>query len=202
MKYELPPLPYGYDALEPFIDAQTMELHHAKHHATYVAKLNEALEKYPDIADKPLKELLKNLDAVPKLIRKAVQNNGGGHYNHSLFWNCMAPQSAGGGTPPVNTLAETITKTFGGYEQFKEQFTATALGVFGSGWAWLIETNNDLKIITTANQNTIFMNHESAIMNPVICLDLWEHAYYLKYQNRRAEYINAWWNIVNWQHKI
>lgn len=204
MKYELPQLPYSHDALEPFIDAQTMELHHTKHHATYVAKLNEALEKYPDIADKPLEELLKNLDVVPEPIRKAVQNHGGGHYNHSLFWQCMTPQSIGGGTPPTNALAETITKTFGGYEQFKEQFTAAALGVFGSGWVWLTKDNDgNLKILTTPNQDTPFiLNPKPSTLNPIIALDIWEHAYYLKYQNRRADYIAAWWNIVNWQHKI
>lgn len=200
MRYELPALPYAYDALEPHLDARTMELHHGKHHATYAAKLNDALEKYPDIADTPLEELLKNLESVPEPIRKAVQNHGGGHYNHSLFWHCMAPQSAGGGQLPTGTLAETITKTFGGYEQFKEQFTAAGLGVFGSGWAWLIQNEaGNLKIITTQNQNTPF-THLASDFRPLISLDLWEHAYYLKHQNRRADYINAWWNIVNWRY--
>lgn len=201
MRYELPALPYAYDALEPHLDARTMELHHAKHHATYVAKLNDALEKYPDIADTPLEELLKNLESVPEPIRKAVQNHGGGHYNHSLFWQCMAPQSAGGGQLPTGTLAETITKTFSGYEQFKEQFTAAGLGVFGSGWVWLIQSGEELKIITTANQDTPFiLNPKPSTLNLIITLDVWEHAYYLKHQNRRADYIAAWWNVVNWHY--
>ena len=203
MNYTLPQLPYAYDALEPFIDARTMELHHAKHHATYVAKLNEAFLKAPEIAEKPLDELLQNLESVPESIRTAVQNHGGGHYNHSLFWHCMAPQSKGGGETPQGTLAQAITKTFGGYEQFKEQFMTSALGIFGSGWAWLVKDDTgNLKIVTTANQDVPFIHIQYPISNfqPLIACDVWEHAYYLKYQNRRADYIAAWWNIVNWHY--
>ena len=203
MKHTLPELPYAYDSLEPFIDAQTMELHHAKHHATYVQKLNEALEKHPELADKPLEELLKNPNDVPEDIRTAVRNHGGGHWNHSFFWNCMAPQDKKGGAPPMGDIAEKINAAFGSYEKFKEQFTAAALGVFGSGWAWLIENEGELKIITTPNQDTPFTNSQYPITNiqPLISLDCWEHAYYLKHQNRRADYINAWWNIISWQNK-
>ncbi len=200
MKFELPKLPYAYSALEPHIDARTMELHHTKHHATYVAKLNEALEKYPDIAEKPLEELLQNLDAVPEPIRKAVQNHGGGHYNHSLFWTMMKPQTEGGGGEPTGKINDAIIKNFGTFQTFKDQFTAAALGIFGSGWCWLIKNETGmLSILTTANQDTPFMNHKSAIINPILCLDVWEHAYYLTYQNRRADYSTAWWNIVHWE---
>ena len=183
MKHQLPSLPYPYDALEPYIDARTMELHHTKHHQTYVDKLNEALAKHPEIADKPLEELLGNLNAVPEDIRTAVRNHGGGHHNHSLFWKWLAPVGQAGQMP-----AEAAP--------FKEEFTKAAAGLFGSGWAWIVKNSGgELKIITTPNQDSPLMQG----LIPVLGLDVWEHAYYLKYQNRRAEYIEAWWNILNWK---
>ncbi|TSC91313.1 MAG: superoxide dismutase, Fe-Mn family [Parcubacteria group bacterium Gr01-1014_2] len=191
-KYELPPLPYPYDALEPYIDTKTMEIHHTKHHQTYVDKLNAALEKHPELFEKPLEDLLRNINSTPEEIKQAVTNHGGGHLNHSLFWTIMAPNAGG---QPSGALAEEINKTFGGFEKFKEEFTNTALGIFGSGWAWLDIFNGKLKICTTANQNSILMENKMPILN----LDVWEHAYYLKYQSRRKEYIDAWWNIVNWK---
>ena len=211
MKYELPKLPYAYDALEPFIDARTMEIHHTKHHQTYVTKLNEALTKHPAFAEttagKPelesLEELLANLSAVPEDIRKAVQNHGGGHYNHSFFWRIMAPNSPTGDLPaqagePTGKIAAAITKFFGDFAKFKEQFSNAAVSVFGSGWAWLAlseqSESKGLSIITTSNQD----NPISQGLKPLLGLDIWEHAYYLKYQNRRPEYIEAWWNVVNW----
>ncbi len=194
MKYELPPLPYAYDALEPVIDAKTMELHHGKHHATYVAKLNEALEKEPSCADSTLEKLLGNMDAVPPAIRTAVRNHGGGHHNHSLFWNTLRP--AREGNAPEGMLAEKIAGTFGSFDIFKEQFAKDAVGVFGSGWCWLaLSEVEGLKIITTPNQDSPLMQG----LVPVIGLDVWEHAYYLKHQNRRADYVNGWWSIVNWK---
>lgn len=181
MRYELPALPYGYDALEPHIDARTMELHHGKHHAIYTAKLNEALEKKPAIVNVPLEELLKNLNAVPEEIRTAIKNHGGGHYNHSLFWKMLAPVGKNG-APIKQILA------------LKEEFNKAAAGVFGSGWAWIIKDGTgDLKIITTPNQDI-------PPSTPMLGLDVWEHAYYLNYQNRRADYIEAWWNIINWEY--
>jgi Fe-Mn family superoxide dismutase len=199
MKYELPQLPYAYDALEPYIDAKTMELHYSKHHQTYVNKLNEALDKHPEIADKPLEELLANPDAVPEDIRTAVRNHGGGTWNHSFFWTVMGPQAAavttGGTNAPSGELADAITATFGGFDKFKEEFAKAAAGVFGSGWAWLVVgEDGKLAIVSTANQDSPFAKKQK----PVLCLDVWEHAYYLKYQNRRPEYIDAWWNVVNW----
>ncbi|KKW45380.1 MAG: superoxide dismutase [Candidatus Liptonbacteria bacterium RIFCSPLOWO2_01_FULL_56_20] len=192
MLYELPKLPYAYDALEPHIDARTMEIHHTKHHAAYVAKLNEALASYPDVAAQPLEELLKDLDAVPEAIRAAVRNHGGGHYNHSLFWTFMKPQ---GGGEPGGALQAEIEKSFGGFAPFKESFTKTATGVFGSGWAWLAkDTSGKLLITATSNQDSPLAQG----LYPVLGLDVWEHAYYLKYQNRRPDYIEAWWNLVNW----
>ena len=183
MRYQLPPLPYPYDALEPYIDAGTMELHHTKHHQTYVDKLNEALAKHPEIADKPLEELLGNLNAVPEDIRTAVRNHGGGHLNHSLFWRIMGPVGQTG-----QPLAEIVA--------LKEEFNKAAAGLFGSGWTWLVkDPSGILKIITTPNQDSPLMGN----LQPVLGLDLWEHAFYLKYQNRRAEYIEAWWNVVNWK---
>ncbi len=189
MKYELPALPYPYDALEPHIDARTMELHHAKHHATYVAKLNEALEKAPDIADKPLEELLRNLDAVPESIRAAVRNHGGGHYNHSLFWKMLAP--AGNNGAPIEQILA-----------LKEEFNKATMGIFGSGWAWIVkDANGTLSIFTTSNQDTLLsLNPIPSPLTTIIGLDVWEHAYYLTYQNRRADYINAWWNVINWEY--
>ena len=191
-KYELPQLPYSYDALEPYIDTKTMEIHHTKHHQTYVDKLNTALEKYPELFDRPLEDLLRNPNQVPEDIRQAVINHGGGHHNHSLFWTIIAPNADG---EPSGALAEEINQIFGGFEKFKEQFTNTALGIFGSGWAWLDIFEGKLKICTTKNQDSLLM--EGKI--PILGLDMWEHAMYLLYQNRKNEYIAAWWNVVNWK---
>ncbi|MGC9603367.1 MAG: superoxide dismutase [Minisyncoccia bacterium] len=191
--YELPKLPYSYDALEPYIDARTMEIHHTKHHATYVAKLNEALANYPELQAKPVRELLAGLQNIPDSLKTAVRNHGGGHFNHSMFWELMKPQ---GGGAAVGELSKTIVKTFGAFEKFEEEFTKAATGVFGSGWVWLVlDSNNALKIVQTPNQE----NPISSGMKPILCLDVWEHAYYLKYQNRRPDYISAWWNVINWE---
>ena len=198
MKYELPKLPYAYDALEPYLDAKTMEIHHTKHHQTYVNKLNEALEKHPEIADRPLEELLVNLDTVPEDIRIAVRNHGGGHANHSFFWTIMGPAMGGASTAmmPQGRMGEVIAKTFGDFAKFKDEFSKTAAGVFGSGWAWLvIDPSGALKITATANQDSPLMKGE----RPVLGLDVWEHAYYLKYQNKRPDYIEAWWHVVDWE---
>jgi Fe-Mn family superoxide dismutase len=189
--FTLPDLPYGYDALEPYIDAQTMELHHSKHHQAYVDKTNGAI-KDTEFADKPLEELLQNLDSLPQDIRTTVQNNGGGHYNHSFFWGVMAPNSGG---KPGGDIADLINSSFGSFDGFKEQFAAAAVGRFGSGWAWLIKDGDGLKITSTQNQDSPIIDG----IKPLLGLDVWEHAYYLKYQNRRPEYIEAWWNVVNWQ---
>jgi len=192
MKYELPKLPYPYNALEPYIDAQTMEIHHTKHHATYVAKLNEALAKHPELESKSLEELLKNLDSIPEDIRMAVRNHGGGHFNHSLFWKIMGVRGWG---EPTGKLAELLGKSFGDFQKFKEQFTNAAATLFGSGWAWLaVDKDGKLQIVQTPNQDTPL----SKGLKPILGLDVWEHAYYLKYQNRRPEYIEAWWHVVNW----
>lgn len=198
MKYELPKLPYAYDALEPFIDARTMEIHHSKHHATYVAKLNEALNKYPELFKSPLENLLTDLDNVPEDIHMAVKNHGGGHYNHSMFWRTMSPPALSqskGGNEPHGKLGEEIKKYFGDFAKFKEQFTNVAGTFFGSGWVWLVSDGGKLSVTTTLNQD----NPVSVGKTPLLGLDVWEHAYYLKYQNRRAEYIAAWWNVVNWK---
>ena len=191
-KHTLPPLLYSYDALEPYIDAKTMEIHHTKHHQTYIDKLNAALEKYPELLEKPLEELLRNPNQVPEDIRQPVINHGGGHHNHSLFWTIMAPKAGG---KPSGAMAEEINKTFGEFEKFKEQFTNAALGIFGSGWAWLDIFNGKLKICTTANQNSLLM--EGKI--PILGIDMWEHSFYLLRQNRKSEYVDAWWNVVNWK---
>jgi Fe-Mn family superoxide dismutase len=192
MTHKLPDLPYDTNALEPHIDAKTMSIHHGKHHQGYVNNLNAALEKYPDLQNEALVELLADLDAIPVDIRIAVRNNGGGHANHSLFWRCMSPQ--GGGEPQGN-LAEAINKSFGSFDNFKEQFTKAAATRFGSGWAWLCVDGNDKLIVTsTPNQD----NPISEGLVPILGLDVWEHAYYLNYQNRRPDYIAAWWNVVNW----
>jgi Fe-Mn family superoxide dismutase len=193
MPFSLPPLPYPYDALEPYIDKLTMEIHHTKHHAGYVNNLNKALESAPELANKSLEELLANNCAiVPEKIRTAVRNHGGGHINHSLFWEIMGPKAGG---EPRGKLAEAINQTFGSFEKFKEQFTEAALGRFGSGWAWLVLTpDKKLEVYSTANQDSPLM--EGKI--PILGLDVWEHAYYLKYQYRRADYVQAWWNVVNW----
>lgn len=197
MKHELPSLPYAYNALEPYLDARTMELHHGKHHATYVAKLNDALAQAPVLQEKPVEDLLRSLDAVPEAIRTAVRNHGGGHYNHSLFWQMMKPVgSAPSSALPTGAIAEEITKTFGDFTKFKEQFTAAAAGIFGSGWAWLVsDTSGTLSLMITPNQDTPLSQNKK----PLLGLDVWEHAYYLKYQNRRPDYIEAWWNVINWQ---
>lgn len=196
--HELPELPYSYDGLEPYIDAKTMEIHHAKHHATYVAKLNETLANYPELKDKPVQELLIALQNMPDAVKTAVRNHGGGHFNHSMFWELMKPQAPGGqdGGAATGTLAKTIVKTFGAFEKFQEEFMKAAAGVFGSGWAWLVkDASGKLSITTTPNQDNPISNG----LKPILGIDVWEHAYYLKYQNRRPDYIAAWWNVVNWQ---
>ena len=193
MAFTLPALPYASDALEPSIDKMTMEIHHGKHHNAYVTNLNKALESAPGLASKSLEELLaNNCAAVPESIVTAVRNNGGGHANHSLFWTLMGP---GEGGAPVGNLAQAITGAFGSFDAFKEKFGAAAAGRFGSGWAWLLKKGDGLEITSTANQDSPLMEGKFA----VIGLDVWEHAYYLKYQNRRPDYIAAWWNVVNWK---
>jgi len=192
MPFTLPALPYAADALEPHIDKMTMEIHHGKHHQAYVTNLNKALESAPELAGKSLEELLANNCAiVPEAIRTAVRNNGGGHANHSMFWTIMGPRKGG---MPVGNLAQAIAGSFGSFDAFKEKFGAAAAGRFGSGWAWLLKKGTSLEITSSANQDSMIMEGKSA----VIGLDVWEHAYYLKYQNRRPEYIGAWWNVVNW----
>jgi Fe-Mn family superoxide dismutase len=192
MPFTLPALPYPADALEPTIDKLTMEIHHGKHHNAYVTNLNKALESAPALADKSLEELLANHCAiVPEAIRTAVRNNGGGHSNHSLFWTIMGPNAGGA---PTGNLASAINSAFGSFDAFKEKFGAAATTRFGSGWAWLLKSGSGLEITSTANQDSPIMEGKFA----VIGLDVWEHAYYLKYQNRRPDYIGAWWNVVNW----
>jgi Fe-Mn family superoxide dismutase len=188
----MPPLPYGYDALNPYIDTQTMELHHDKHHATYVTKLNEAVQDYPELQGKSVVTLLQGLDSLPEAIRTAVRNNGGGHLNHTMFWQIMAPNAGGA---PTGALAEAIDTAFGSFDTFKQQFDQAGANRFGSGWVWLVlDAQNQLQIVSTANQDTPISNGQYPIMGN----DVWEHAYYLKYQNRRAEYLDNWWNVVNW----
>jgi Fe-Mn family superoxide dismutase len=192
MPFTLPPLPYAPDALEPHIDKTTMEIHHGKHHAAYVNNLNKALESAPELAGKTIEELLaNNCVAVPENIRTAVRNNGGGHINHSMFWQIMAPKAGGA---PVGNVAQAITGTFGGFDAFKEKFGQAATTRFGSGWAWLLKSGSKVEILSTANQDSPVMEGKF----PVMGLDVWEHAYYLHYQNRRPDYIAAWWNVVNW----
>ena len=191
MAFTLPALPYAPDALEPYIDKMTMEIHHGKHHNAYVTNLNKALESAPELADKSLEDLLAhNLAAVPEAIKTAVRNNGGGHWNHSMFWTILGP----GGGQPSGALAADITSTFGSFDGFKEKFTAAGATRFGSGWAWLTKSNGKLEISSTPNQDTPVMEGKAVVMG----LDVWEHAYYLKYQNRRPDYIGAWWSVVNW----
>jgi Fe-Mn family superoxide dismutase len=194
MAFTLPPLPYAPDALEPHIDKMTMEIHHGKHHQAYVTNLNKALESAPDLANKSLPELLANNCAiVPEASRTAVRNNGGGHANHSMFWTIMAPP--GGQSQPGGALADAINTAFGGFDQFKEKFNAAGATRFGSGWAWLLNKGGKLEITSSANQDSPLMEG----LDPVMGLDVWEHAYYLKYQNRRPEYLGAWWSVVNWK---
>jgi len=197
MAYELPALPYAKDALEPYIDAQTMEIHHGKHHAAYVANVNKALAGHPDLERKPVEELIRNLSAVPAEIRGAVRNNGGGHANHSLFWKILGPKAGGA---PGGKLADDLKAAFGSFEAFREKFEAAGLTRFGSGWAWLIVNGGRLEVVSTANQDSPLMGREVAGVEgkPVLACDVWEHAYYLKYQNRRADYLKAFWNVVNW----
>jgi Fe-Mn family superoxide dismutase len=193
MAHTLPPLPYGFDALEPHIDAKTMEIHHGKHHQAYVNNLNAALEKAPELQNKSLDELLRSLNTVPEAVRNAVRNNGGGHWNHTMFWQIMAPNAGGA---PSGALGDAITKAFGSFDKFKEQLNAAGVARFGSGWAWLIvERGGGLKIESTANQDNPLMEGKTAILG----VDVWEHAYYLKYQNRRPDYLAAWWNVANWK---
>jgi Fe-Mn family superoxide dismutase len=193
MSFTLQPLPYAPDALEPSIDKMTMEVHHGKHHNAYVTNLNKALEAAPALAGKTLEELLANNCAiVPENIRTAVRNNGGGHFNHSMFWRIMGPNAGGA---PVGNVARAITGAFGSFDAFKEKFNAAGVGRFGSGWVWLLKTASGVEIVSTANQDSPIMEGK----NPVAVCDVWEHAYYLKYQNRRADYLAAWWNVVNWK---
>ena len=194
MSFTLPKLNYPFDGLEPYIDAKTMEIHHDKHHATYVDKLNEALADHEDLQKMDIVELITNLDKVPEKIRTAVRNNGGGHANHSFFWDIMSP---GGGGQPSGALADAINQTFGGFEDFKGKFKEAALGRFGSGWTWLCYKNGKLNICSTPNQDSTVMDGQDN--PPLLGLDVWEHAYYLKYQNKRRDYVHAWWNVVDWK---
>ena len=197
MAYELPPLPYPKDALEPYIDAQTMEIHHDKHHAAYVANVNKALAGKPELESKSVEDLIRNLDAVPADIRGAVRNNGGGHANHSMFWKILGPK---GGGAPSGRLGDDIKAAFGSFDAFKDKFEAAGMGRFGSGWVWLVVNNSKLEIVSTGNQDSPLMGKAvaGAEGKPVLGCDVWEHAYYLKYQNRRADYLKAFWNVVNW----
>lgn len=189
--YELPKLPYTYDALEPNFDKETMEIHYTKHHNTYVTKLNDAVKDYPELASKSVEDLVADLNSVPESIRTAVRNNGGGHANHSLFWTILSPN---GGGEPAGALKEAIDSTFGSFDAFKEKFAAAAAARFGSGWAWLVLKDGKLEIISLPNQDSPLTEGYT----PVLGLDVWEHAYYLKFQNRRPEYIDTFWNVVNW----
>jgi len=191
MAYTLPPLPYAPDALEPHIDKQTMEIHHGKHHQAYINNLNAALEKHPDLQTKSVEDLIAGISTVPEDIRTAVRNNGGGHANHSMFWQIMAPNAGGS---PTGAIADAITSSFGSFDTFKEQFAKAGVGRFGSGWAWVVDQGGKLAIESTPNQDSPLMEGKKAVFG----IDVWEHAYYLKYQNRRPDYISAWWNVVNW----
>jgi Fe-Mn family superoxide dismutase len=191
MAFTLPPLPYAFDALEPHIDAQTMQIHHGKHHQAYVNNLNAAIEKAPELANRSLDDLMRGIDKVPESVRTAVRNNGGGHWNHTMFWEIMAPKAGG---EPSGTLGDAIRSAFGDFAKFREQFAAAGTGRFGSGWAWLVADGGKVSVTSTPNQDTPLMEGKQAILG----LDVWEHAYYLKYQNRRPDYITAWWNVVNW----
>ncbi len=192
MTYTLPDLPYAYDALEPYIDVETMHLHHDKHHNTYVTNLNAAVEKHPELAEKSVEELISSMSTVPEEIQTAVRNNGGGHANHSFFWEILAPNAGG---EPTGDLKAAIDETFGSFDELKAEFKTAATGRFGSGWAWLVLDNGTLKVTSTANQDSPLMEGQT----PVLGLDVWEHAYYLKYKNVRPDYIEAFWNLVNWE---
>ena len=191
MTYQLPKLPYGYDALEPYIDVETMHLHHEKHHNTYVTNLNAAIEKHPELGSKSIEELIADIDALPEDIRTAVRNNGGGHANHTFFWEIMAPKAGG---EPVGELKTAIDEAFGGFTDFKAKFKAAATTRFGSGWAWLVVKDGKLEITSTPNQDSPLMEG----LTPILGLDVWEHAYYLNYRNVRPDYVDAFWNVVNW----
>jgi superoxide dismutase, Fe-Mn family len=191
MAQSLPPLPYAPDALEPHIDKQTMEIHHGKHHAAYVTNLNAALEKHPELQSKSPEDLLRGINSVPEDIRTAVRNNGGGHVNHTMFWQIMGPKAGG---EPTGAIADAIKSSFGSFDTFKGELKKAAVGRFGSGWAWVIDSGGKLTIESTANQDSPLMDGKK----PVFGVDVWEHAYYLKYQNRRPDYVDAWWNVVNW----
>jgi len=197
MGYELPPLPYAKDALEPYIDALTMEIHHDKHHGAYVTNVNKAIAGKADLESQSVESLIGNLDAVPPDVRGVVRNNGGGHANHSMFWKLLAPKAGGA---PSGPLADDIKSAFGGFDAFKEKFEAAGMGRFGSGWAWLVLNKGRLEIVSTANQDNPLMGKAVVGVEgiPVFGCDVWEHAYYLKYQNRRADYLKAFWNVVNW----
>jgi len=190
--HEVPPLPYAFDALEPHIDARTMEIHHDKHHAAYVTNLNKALDGHADLQTKSVEDLLRGFDSVPESIRTAVRNHGGGHANHSLFWQVMGPQAGGN---PGGDLGSAIARDFGSFESFKEKLTNAATGQFGSGWGWLVWSGGKLEVIARPNQDSPLMEGKA----PLLGVDVWEHAYYLRYQNRRPDYLAAWWNTVNWQ---
>ena len=191
MTYTLPELPYAYDALEPYIDVETMHLHHDKHHNTYVTNLNAAIEKYPELGEKSVEDLISDMNAIPEDIRTAVRNNGGGHANHTFFWEIMAPNAGG---QPTGAIKEAIDETFGSFDEMKAAFKTAATGRFGSGWAWLVVNNGKLEITSTPNQDSPLMDGQT----PVLGLDVWEHADYLKYKNVRPDYIEAFWNVVNW----
>jgi superoxide dismutase, Fe-Mn family len=191
MAFELPKLPYAVDALEPYIDAQTMTIHHDKHHQAYITNLNGAIEKHPELASKSLEDLLMDLNSVPEDVRTVVRNHGGGTWNHSMFWEIMAPKAGGA---PSGDLAKAVDAAFGSFDAFKTEFEKAANGRFGSGWAWLVKKGSGVAVVSTANQD----NPMSEGMTPILGIDVWEHAYYLKYQNRRAEYVTNWWNVINW----
>ena len=193
MAFELPDLPYGFDALEPHIDTATMQIHHGKHHQAYINNLNAAIEKAPELAGKSLDELVSGIATVPESVRTAVRNNGGGHWNHSMFWKWMAPNAGG---EAGGEVGRAIKDAFGGFDKFKEQWSAAGVGRFGSGWVWLMNDGGKLSITSTPNQDNPLMDGKSA---PLLGLDVWEHAYYLRYQNKRPDYITAWWNVINWE---
>ncbi len=191
MAHQLPPLPYAANALEPHIDARTMEIHHGKHHQAYVTNLNAALDKHPELHSKSIEDLLKGISSVPDDIRQAVINNGGGHWNHTMFWEIMGP---GGGGAPSGAIADAINSSFGGFDTLKDEFKKAAVGRFGSGWAWVIDAGGKLVVESTANQDSPIMAGKKVVFG----IDVWEHAYYLNYQNRRPDYVEAWWNVINW----